>query len=211
LTGKRAAIILAGGRSSRMGENKALMMLDTKTMLGHIEERVSRVTDNIVIVIGSRQNVGQFRDASPTHVSIIKDIIDVKSPLVGILTGTKFLSAAYVSIHPCDTPLLEPSLIRYLFDRAEGHDAAIAVTKGGRLQPLNSVYSASAVGKACKESLSGGGLRCTEMIQRLHDVIYVNDEDLVKFDPHLRTYLNVNTKQEFDELRSMLNIREQGT
>lgn len=207
LIGKRAAMILAGGRSSRMGENKALMMLNEKAMVEHIIDAISKVTNEIVLVIGFGQNVDTFRAKIRKRVSIINDMLNVKSPLVGILTGTKFLSAEYVSVHPCDTPLIEPSLMAYLFKRAEGHDAAIAITKDGRLQPLNSVYKSSVVQKACEESLNRGENKCRQMIERLQDVVHVKDNELTRFDPLLRTYMNINTKQDLQELKVMLSKR----
>ncbi|MCS4538242.1 MAG: molybdenum cofactor guanylyltransferase [Thaumarchaeota archaeon] len=203
MIGKRAAIILAGGRSSRMGENKALMMLNGKTMLEHIVEAIRKITGEIVLVIGFDQDM-DAKALISKNIPIIKDILDVKSPLIGILTGTKFLSAEYVSVHPCDTPLIEPSLMGYLFKRAEGHEAAIAITKDGRLQPLNSVYKSSAVHRACDESLNRGETKCKQMIQHLEDVVYVKEDELTRFDPLLRTYININTRQEFQELRLLL-------
>lgn len=200
--------MLAGGRSSRMGQNKALMIFKGNTMLLHVIERVQTVAEETIAVIGFQQEVRQYRDAIPKDIPIIRDSMNLNSPLVGIMTGTEYLGIDYVSIHPCDTPFVEPKLIEHLFSRAQAHDAAIAVTADARIQPLNSVYNASAVHRACQESLREGRSRCREMIRRLQDVIYVRAEELMRFDPRLATYLNINTKEEFREL-SKMSIRSQ--
>ncbi|MBI2127420.1 MAG: molybdenum cofactor guanylyltransferase [Thaumarchaeota archaeon] len=200
----KGAIVLAGGKSSRMGENKALMTLMDKKMLTHVIERVEEVVDSIVVAIGFQEDPDQYRMAVPPHVSIISDSVNLRSPLVGMLAGIEFLSADYVSVHPCDTPLLEPSLLHHLFRRAEGHDAAISVTRDGRVQPLNAVYKASVTYSSCKEALRRGDTKCKKMIERLRDVIFLNSEELMKFDPDLRTYINVNTKKELEELNRLL-------
>lgn len=200
----KGAIVLAGGKSSRMGENKALMTLMDKKMLTHIIERVEKVVDRVVVVIGFQQDPDQYSMAVPPHVPIINDSVNLRSPLVGMLAGIEFLSADYVSVHPCDTPLIEPSLLHHLFRRAEGHDAAIGVTRDGRVQPLNAVYKASVTHSSCKEALRRGDTKCKKMIERLKDVIFLNSEELMKFDPDLRTYLNINTKKELEELNRLI-------
>lgn len=203
MTRKRGAIVLAGGRSSRMGYNKALVMLKDKTMLAHVVERVRKVIDNVVLVIGFQHDIPKHRLAIPKHVPIINDPIDLRSPLVGIMAGIEFLAVEYVSVHPCDTPLLEPRLIQYLFARAEGHDAAIGITGDGRLQPLNAVYRSSVTYRSCKKTLEREERRCREMISRLQDIIYIPPRELMNHDPTLRTFVNVNTLQELEKLRGL--------
>ncbi|MEE9283283.1 MAG: molybdenum cofactor guanylyltransferase [Nitrososphaerales archaeon] len=197
---KRAAIILAGGSSSRMGRNKALLILGKSTMLDHIIRRVRRVANEVVVVVESLDDQLAYKRSIQEDVPIVQDRIQKKSPLVGIVTGLENISASYVSIHPCDTPLIEPDLVNFLFRSADGHDAVIPISPDGIMQPLNAVYASENALRASIDALNAGELRCKNMIGRLDNVAYISSDQLRSLDPEFRTFLNINTSEDFQRL-----------
>ncbi len=197
---KRAAIILAGGASSRMGRNKALIKLGESTMLDHIIRKVRGVVDEVVVVVESFKDQELYSKSIQEPVPIVHDTIQKKSPLVGIVTGLENLSASYVSIHPCDTPLIEPTLVNFLFRIATGHDAVIPISPDGIIQPLNAVYASENTLKASLDALDAGELRCKNMIGRLENVAYIPSDKLRNLDPEFRTFMNINTSEDFQRL-----------
>lgn len=197
---KRAAIILAGGASSRMGRNKALIKLGESTMLDHVIRKVRGVVDEVVVVVESFKDQELYSKSIQEPVPIVHDTIQKKSPLVGIVTGLENLSASYVSIHPCDTPLIEPTLVNFLFRIATGRDAVIPISPDGIIQPLNAVYASENTLKASLDALDAGELRCKNMIGRLENVAYIPSDKLRNLDPEFRTFMNINTSEDFQRL-----------
>ncbi len=197
---KRAAIILAGGDSSRMGRNKALIKLGESTMLDHVIRKARRVVNEVIVVVKSLEDRLEYIRSIREDVPIVQDSIQKNSPLVGIVTGLQNLSASYVSIHPCDTPLIEPDLVSFLFSSADGHDAIIPISPDRIIQPLNAVYASENALRASIDALDAGELRCKNMIGRLDDVAYISSDRLKSLDPEFRTFLNINTSEDFRRL-----------
>jgi len=84
---KRTAIVLAGGQSSRFGSNKAIQVLAGKPLVRHVVERVSEVTEEVVVVVGRGEATAGYYAVLPNGVRVVNDILQGKSPLVGIVTG----------------------------------------------------------------------------------------------------------------------------
>jgi molybdopterin-guanine dinucleotide biosynthesis protein A len=128
-----AAFILAGGKSSRMGQDKAFLELEGRTLLARALELARSVTDQIVIV-GPRV---KFQDFGP----VVEDTYANRGPLAGIHAALASSSAELNLILAVDLPFLTHALLRHLMELARGSAAVVTVPRiGGGYQPLCAVY-----------------------------------------------------------------------
>lgn len=135
------AIVLAGGKSSRMGTDKALLPLGEKTILEHIVELTSVFFDEIFVVVETKTKVEnlQLKEAQ-----IREDLIKNKGPLGGIYTGLSYSNTRVNCVFTCDMPFVDPVLIENLMGFWEEHyDAICLEDSDGKLHPFPGVYDRS--------------------------------------------------------------------
>jgi molybdenum cofactor guanylyltransferase len=199
------AIILCGGRSTRMGRDKASLPFGDESLL----ERVVRIVANAVpaerIVCVAAQ--GQTLPALPDGLRIVRDPLPDCGPLAGLATGLGVLSgevdAAFVG--GCDVPLLLPPFIERMFELSGGHQTAV-VDDGARSHPLCAVYR-SDVRRAAEEILAAGGRSLMALVDAC-DSIRISPEQLRDVDPDLRSLAACNTPEEFSRAMSQANVAD---
>ena len=201
----RGVVVIAGGLSSRFGSNKGLHTLDGKAMLTRIVERASEVSRELVVVIAKDESKIQYSHLLPDHVRIVNDEPKGKSPLVGMATGLRVLGTRYVAVLSSDIPFVSPNVIAFLFQRASDMDAAIPRWKSGHLEPLHAVYSREPMLLRSEELLKNGLSSPLDAIQRLSHPVFISiEEEIKRIDPELRTFFNINTKQDLAEAEKLL-------
>lgn len=126
-------IILAGGKSSRMGTDKGLMLINGKPMLQHIIVAVAAISNNIIIV-SNKSAYQQF------GCPVVKDEVKNAGPLAGIFSGLKFANTAKNIVLSCDVPFVNEQLVSFLIENSKNFDVTIA-QKDEQLHPLIGVYS----------------------------------------------------------------------
>ncbi|GAA0199887.1 molybdenum cofactor guanylyltransferase [Haladaptatus pallidirubidus] len=194
-----AGVILAGGRSTRFGEeDKAVADLAGVPMLRRVAGRIEGVVDELVVNCRESQ-----RDAiektildypHPTKFAI--DPNPDQGPMAGIRTGLRDCDAEYAFVVACDMPFVSPELVDYLFDRAEGHEAVVPRLGDGWFQTTHAVYQASPMVEACDTALRQNERKIIEPLFAL-DYVVVEEEDLQKHGS-MESFENVNTKAEFE-------------
>ncbi|WP_020060229.1 molybdenum cofactor guanylyltransferase [Bacillus sp. 123MFChir2] len=187
---KIAGIVLAGGRSSRFGEPKALAIWQGKTFIEHSIEALKEVAVNIVVI--SHPNITNEL-SHMLNVPVIEDIELYKGngPLAGFVTGMEFVSADWYIVAPCDTPNISKEWALELIERVDETYEAIVPIVEGRKQPLLALYHYKVKEKIArllkeeKRSIQGLLSQC--------NVQYVTVKETDVF-------VNVNTKEEYNEL-----------
>jgi len=207
-TKQKSIIVLAGGRGSRIGINKALTPLSGTPMIVYVVKRSLQVTEKVVVVISRDDALAAFRKVLPKDVAIVRDPVSRRSPLVGMLTGLRSVLEAvdYSAVVPCDSPFIRPKMIRHLFHVADGHDAAIPIWPNGYIEPLHSVYEVRNTVRAIELALRTERSSNRDMIKHLKDVKYVPVEELRSYDPELRTFFNVNRPEDLREASKTLDL-----
>jgi molybdopterin-guanine dinucleotide biosynthesis protein A len=206
LSSKRTVVILAGGQSSRFGSNKALALLAGKPLISHVTERLSHIADETLVVIGLGERRAHYEAILPRSAKVMNDCQEGKTPLIGIVTGLQAASSEYAFICACDTPFVNEKVVELLFRRASGADAAIPRWNGGQIEPLEAVYRTTPTLRAARETLTVSGQRLRVMIDKLAQVMYVSVEDEVsKLDYDLRTFFNVNSREDMETAERLLN------
>ena len=176
-------IILAGGKSSRMGEDKGLMSLFGKPMIGYVIDTVHELTDHITIVSNNDQ-YNQF------GLDVIKDEIPDKGPLGGIYTGLQHSKFDQNIILSCDIPYIKIGLLKYLLQQSKGYDITIPIHKE-QIHPLIGIYQKSCLNNI-KKNLISGNLKVTDSFSGLKLNIVETDE----FDEI--AFKNLNSKQDIN-------------
>ncbi len=195
LTRHLGAVILAGGRGTRLPD-KCFRTLGNRALILHVMDRVSRIINEIVVAVRTAE---QARAVGILHrtVRIVLDESTSQSPLVGFLSGLHAIKSTYVFAAPCDTPFIEPEVIRLLFERALGNDGAVPIAAGSMLEPLCAVYHRETTVRAIQKSIESGRMSMLEMLSNLGKVVRVRMEDVRKLDPQLLTFRNINTAEDF--------------
>ena len=198
-----AAIILAGGKSSRLGRDKASESLLGRPMLQHVIDRVADLVDEIIVVAASGQRVPDLTAPRPPRV--VRDAYPGCGPLAGIYSGLVASRAERCLAVACDMPLLVPRLIEALLARSRDCDALLPVLEYP--EPLHAVYSRACIEpmRACIES---GQLKITSFLGAVRPC-YMHEDECRMFDPDLRSFVNTNTQADLDRARELL-LAEQG-
>jgi len=191
----RSAIILAGGFSSRFGQDKGLMLLKGKPLAKHVLDAVNNIVDERILVASSKDQAESYRKVanSTTKVLIDRTRADkVQSPLVGALAGLKEAHGRYSLLLPCDTPFVSRQVVALLFELCVDRNAVIPRWPNGCIEPLQAVYCSEVACKAARSALNEGELTMQSMIDRLCRVRYVSTLVLEQIDPELKTFFNIN-------------------
>jgi molybdopterin-guanine dinucleotide biosynthesis protein A len=194
----RGGVIIAGGRSTRFGErDKVLAELAGVPMIRRVAKRLDGAMDELVVNCRANQTEAIERALSGMSVEFAEDPETDLGPIAGAQTGLAALNTEYAAVIAADMPLIDPAFISHLFDRAAGHSAAVP-RHDGWLQPTQAVYRTAAMADACAAALSHDDHRLHAV---LSDVEYVVvDEDEAREYTDLRTFTNLNTREEFKQV-----------
>jgi molybdopterin-guanine dinucleotide biosynthesis protein A len=204
----RAAVILAGGLSARFGTDKALELLSGLPLVSWVAAQAKREVDDVIITIGASQDISRYLRVLPPKVKVIVDKVALRNPMIGILTGLEATSSQYAVILTCDVPFVSATVIRHLFERAIGYDAAIPKWPNGNLEPLQAVYKVESTLRAVRQTLAAREQRVVHMIKRLQRVAYISTEHLKRFDGKLLTFFNINSREDLKVATRILRDME---
>jgi len=189
----KSAIILAGGFSSRFGQDKGLLPLANKPLIKHVLDVINNMVDEKIVVVSSKVQAEKFAKVVGSDVNVLVDASAVQSPLVGASTGLEETHGEYALLLPCDTPLVSNDVLSLLFELCINKTAVIPRWPNGYIEPLQAVYRTKPALEAAKNALSEGKLDMRSMVEKLRGIRYVSTLVLQQLDPTLRTFFNVNT------------------
>ncbi|MDP2657363.1 MAG: molybdenum cofactor guanylyltransferase [Candidatus Deferrimicrobium sp.] len=191
-----SAAILAGGTSRRMGVDKALLLHGGKPLIQWVCEAVAKVFVNVFLVTGDPARL------SVPWIPAVPDRITGQGPLGGIDAALRHAPTEFTFITGCDMPFLSPAVLRFLAARAHGCDLVVPSGPNG-LEPLCAIY-----GKGClpfvEESLTAGQRDVFHLIDRVHALV-VPAVEIATMDPEFLSFLNVNTPDDYRQLKKKDN------
>ncbi|MBI4808860.1 MAG: molybdenum cofactor guanylyltransferase [Nitrosomonadales bacterium] len=207
------ALILAGGDSRRMGQDKAVLVLDGMTLLDHVTAAMQQVFPKVVVSVRQLRagvevsqvcdevEVSQVCDevevsqvCDEVEVSQVCDEVEASGPLAGLLAGLAQADTPWVFAVACDMPFVTPAVVLHLATFRDGVQAVVPMIDGYP-QPLAAFYAASSL-EAMRASLAAGDKSLRGMLQKL-DVRYVSEAKLRECDPQLRSFVDLDTPQDF--------------
>jgi molybdenum cofactor guanylyltransferase len=185
-------IILAGGRSSRMGSPKALLPFAGEPLIVHIVRRLQRLFDEIVVVAAPEQALPEL------PVTLVRDVIAFQGPVGGIYYGLKAARGEIGFVTSCDSAFSSAPLISHLLSLAPGFDAVVPRWEG-RLQPLHAIYRRTVL-PFLEAQLANGELRPVFLYDRVPTRI-VEENEIRRLDAHGDSFFNMNTPDDYAQAR----------
>ena len=183
-------IILAGGRSSRMGSPKALLPFAGEPLIVHIVSRLQRLFDEIVVVAAPEQQLPEI------PVTLVRDDVAFQGPVGGIYYGLRAARGEVCFVTSCDSAFSSPPFISHLISLAPGFDAVVPRWEG-RLQPLHAVYRRTIL-PVLEAQLANGELRPVSVYDKVPTRV-VEEDEIRRFDPQGDSFFNMNTPKDYDE------------
>jgi molybdopterin-guanine dinucleotide biosynthesis protein A len=182
-----AGFVLAGGQSSRMGRDKALLELDGMTLIEQIAAKVREAAGSVTIV-------GAPERYSHLGLAVIADGEAGQGPLGGIVTALETTTARWNLVTACDMPFITKNFLHQLMELARdcGAEALVPLSGDGRPQPLCAVYRQSC-GARLADALRAGTRKVTTALERVQ-VEYRQVEEI-------RVFRNVNSPSDWEVCR----------
>ena len=203
--GNLGAIILAGGKSSRMQSNKVFLKIKGEPLVKHVVRVTSRISNHIILAIGKHDREENYASILPKSVKITRDKTEKKAALYGMITGLETIETDYAVILAVDTPFININVIKQLQIEAQGFDVAIPVWPNGNIEPLYAVYNVATTIWAFKKAVEEGENRIKDVINKLKHINYVPVEKFKDLDANLNCFFNINTPKDFKTAEQILN------
>ena len=188
----KSAVILAGGRSRRMGFDKQFLKINERRLIDSMVNRLKEEFDEIIIVTNK-----------PWHYmgvghKVVSDIIKDKGPLSGIHAGLKASSSRYVYFIACDMPYINLNYIKYMKENLYTTKASCCITKlGDWIEPFNAFYSKDTI-KDIEEHLNQNKKSVHSLVKKLN-TLYIEENTARSFSPNWDMFLNLNTKEDLQQ------------
>lgn len=191
------SIILAGGKSSRLGRRKPLQAIGGKSLIQWVIDRLAVLSREIIIATAHGEAIPYVSDAK---IKTVADIYPEKGPLAGIYSGLIASSSSQAIVVGCDTPFLSVGFLEYMTRISSTFDAVVPRIEN-EVEPLCAVYSKTCLAHI-QELLEQNDLR----IDRLFGVVkvrYVEEDEINSFDPEHLSFFNVNNQADLDRAREL--------
>jgi len=194
------AVVLAGGKSKRFGENKNQIKLGKKTLLEHVLSKINNKFEEILIVSSHNLEIKKSE-----KITVIPDCFDDFGPLAGVLSSMKWVKEnqkqyKWVATFPSDTPFFEISIVEEYKKRININDSSLYfVRSNNKRHNIFGLWSIDLL-EVLENDLVNNNFR---KVEDWADKIGVKtiDIEVKKFDP----FFNINTKEDFEKAKEILN------
>ncbi len=185
-----SAYIIAGGRSSRFGEDKALFHYRGKTLIEHVAEAIRPVMEQITIIGGGAKRFAFL--GFPCR----DDLISGLGPLGGVHTALHVSETQRVFVFACDMPGLSVDLIRFMASLSKGFDVTVPAVNG-KYEPLHAVYAKSCIAHV-EECIGKGERRVAAFFDRV-SVRTVTGNEIRAFADPKSVFRNINYRDDVED------------
>jgi len=197
-----SAIILAGGRSSRMGTPKALLPFDEEPLILHIVRVLRPLFDEVVVVAAPGQSLPDL------SARIVHDEVAYQGPVGGICYGLRAAEGEFGFVTSCDSAFLNSRLISYLVSLRHDYDVVVPHWED-RYQPLLAVYRRAVV-PILEAQLANGELRPVHLFDKVR-TRRVEGDEIRRFDPAGESFFNMNRPADYVEALRRWRAAERGS
>jgi molybdopterin-guanine dinucleotide biosynthesis protein A len=207
----KSAIILAGGSSSRFGQDKGIIELNNKPLIKHVTDAVSPLVNETIIVTNSEERISRYKKIVGPKVTFVVDKCESQGPLIGALTGFEKAHGNHSLLLPFDTPFVSREVIKLLFELCETRSAVIPRWPNEQIEPLHAVYQTQKALEAAKSAVAEGKLNVRAMIEKMRNVRYISTLVIEELDPDLKGFFNINTAIDLQKATAMIRKKQQTT
>jgi molybdopterin-guanine dinucleotide biosynthesis protein A len=189
-------MILAGGKSVRMGQDKAFIEVNGVPIILRVFAVLDRLFRETIIVANVKEPYAEL------HIPVYTDLLPDQGALGGLYTGLVYSAFQYSFCVACDMPFLNRAVIEYLLSKAEFYDAVGPRTSDG-FQPLHAIYSKSCL-SPIRHFLDQKKTKIMDFYPEIRLGI-VDEKEFLSLDPEKRSFTNVNTPEELLMLQEKRN------
>ena len=203
----RTGIILSGGKSSRLGQDKGLVELEGRPLVSWVIDILSGVVDEIVVVVGSEETIPWYWEVIPNDVRVVSDCYSEDSPLIGLITGLREARGDYAVVCACDMPFIDPVILELLFCVSYGLNGALLQKPNGWIEPLPSVYHVANCLENAERMRVRGELRIRKVLETMNDKVSVPTEKLREIDPDLVSFIDLDTMESVEAAKHLIKTQ----
>ena len=190
-------VLLAGGKSRRMGQDKRFLELEGRTLLERALAVLEALFSEVIVVVAE-----PAPQLSGLRHRVVTDLIPNCAALGGLYTGLSFAGQPRVFAAGCDMPFLDPAAIKWMIELDQHSDIVMAQLTSG-LQPMHAIYS-----KACLPDLermaAAHNLKVQDLCQASGlSARLVSEDEIRGIDPQFLSFLNVNTPADLEFARKL--------
>ena len=196
-------IILAGGKSARLGRNKLIEKVGGRNLLERVINRLTCFGGEIIIVTGQDSVLPDLNRYS--GIKTINDIIHGKGSLGGLYSGLSVSDNQYNLVAACDMPFLNLDLLKHMIDLANNYDAIVPMIKE-YIEPLHAIYSKKCL-PVIYSLMKENRLSISELFS-LINVRYVTAGEIDKYDPYHLSFFNINNEADLKAARELAALEE---
>jgi len=197
-----SAMVLAGGKSSRLGIDKTRLTLRPQegqaagqTLLEGIVEKLLTISEEVIVVGQCEEVCGHL------GAKTVGDVYPGAGPLGGIYSGLQAAAFPHALVVACDMPFLNLDFLRYMINLPRDYDILVPKWQG-HLEPLHAIYS-----KNCLPPIEGllkhNNLKIPDFFDRVR-VRYVLEEEIARYDPQHLSFFNINTPDQLRKAEAIL-------
>jgi molybdopterin-guanine dinucleotide biosynthesis protein A len=191
------SIILAGGKSLRLGQSKALQSIGGKSLIQWVVDCLAILSTEIIIATAHGEAVPC---SSAVKIKTVADIYPGKGPLAGIYSGLIASSSSRAIVVGCDTPFLSVGLLEYMTQICSTFDVVVPRIKK-KVEPLCAVYSKTCLAPI-QELLEQNELGIRKLFSMVK-VKYVEEDEINNFDPEHLSFFNINSQADLNKARKL--------
>ena len=193
------AVVLTGGKSSRMGRPKALLPFDGEPLIAHVVRDLKKIFAEAVIVAAPEQELPIL------PALVVRDEIAYQGPVSGIYHGLKASTKEICFVTSCDAPFLNLYLIAHLLTQISDCDVVVPNWQE-RFQPLHAAYRRS-VAPLLREQLDRGELRPISLYPKVR-TREIHEDEIRRLDPEGLSFLNMNSPEDYEAALQMWGKRQ---
>jgi molybdopterin-guanine dinucleotide biosynthesis protein A len=183
--------VTAGGRSSRMGKDKAWLEIDGRPMIQRVIEQLLQVTPTVSVIANDREY-------DRLGLPVLADLNRGIGPLEAIRVALAASLTPCVLLVACDLPFVTAEFLEFLLERVESHQAVVPLNSDGRAEPLCAIYSTEAV-EDVTELIRSGERKVSRLLDRVPARLIPFD-DFNQLAGAERFFINVNTPEDYSRV-----------
>jgi molybdopterin-guanine dinucleotide biosynthesis protein A len=204
---KASVIVLAGGKSIRMGRDKAWMMLDGEPLIERVVRRLLPLAAEVLVSGTDSQRYEALLRRLPVAGRVVADQYPGFGPLAGMQAGLSAAGNDLALVVAADMPFVNITLLRHLIDLAPGYDGVVPNGRdprkhAGGLEPLHALYRRSCL-PAIEKHLAANDRQVLCFFEDVR-IRIIPDDEIRALDPDLLSFFNVNTPEDWQDAQRVL-------
>lgn len=193
-----SAAVLVGGKSKRMGKNKALINIGSGSIVEITINKIRPFFQEIILVTNKVESYSRL------NIPMVSDTYKNCGPLGGIHAALKAASFEFVFIVACDMPFIEPKFVEYILKSVEQDYDIVIPRVNDYYEPLHALYSKRCL-PVIESCLNEGELKATSIWPYLK-VKFVDREEINRFADPVKVFFNINTPVDLNKAKKILGV-----